>query len=346
LNDTVGDLINGLFNGTNVTGWINNLLNGTIGDLINDLLNGTNITDLINDVVDIIKNLIGLTSPSQFTNITVSGTGVVTVVLTDSTGKAIPNANVSYTIDGVQTNATTDAFGRLSVDAANKIVAINYAGDKSYLPTNIDLNLVNFAPKRKETTIVGKDFNQVAMDFYAGERGGYFVVQLKDVAGNILANKTVKIGFNGVVYTVTTNATGHAKLQINLAGAGLYTFAVAFLGDDEYDASFTVYKITITKKSTSITASAKTFKSSAKTKSYTVTLKASKNPINGKTYLKAGKKLTLKLNGKTYTAKVNSNGKATFKLKITKKGKFVSTIKFAGDSTYTASSKSVRISIK
>ena len=43
---------------------------------------------------------------------------------------------------------------------------------------------------------------------------------------------------------------------------------------------------------------------------------------------------------------VVSKGKAVFKLKITKKGKFKATIKFAGDKLYKASKKTVYIKIK
>ena len=68
--------------------------------------------------------------------------------------------------------------------------------------------------------------------------------------------------------------------------AGLYTFAIGFLGDDDYNASFVVQRITINKKTTSLSASAKTFKATAKTKKYTVTLKTIKGAsIDGKTYL-------------------------------------------------------------
>ncbi|WP_296790015.1 hypothetical protein [uncultured Methanobrevibacter sp.] len=108
-----------------------------------------------------------------------------------------------------------------------------------------------------------------------------------------------------------------------------------------------VHKVTINKKTTSISASAKTFKATAKTKKYTVTLKTIKgSSIDGKTYLAAGKKVTLKINGKTYTAKTNAKGQATFSLKITKKGKFTTKISFDGDKSYEASSKSVKITIK
>jgi hypothetical protein len=108
-----------------------------------------------------------------------------------------------------------------------------------------------------------------------------------------------------------------------------------------------VHKVTIEKKTTSISASAKTYKATAKAKKYTVTLKTIKgSSIDGKTYLKAGKKVTLKVNGKTYTAKTNAKGQATFSLKITKKGKFTAKVSFAGDVTYEATSKSVKLTIK
>ena len=127
----------------------------------------------------------------------------------------------------------------------------------------------------------------------------------------------------------------------------LKNFYVYSIGDESHNASMSVNKVIIKKKTTSISASAKTFKATAKTKKYTVTLKTIKGAsIDGKTYLKAGKKVTLKINGKTYTAKINSKGKATFNLKITKKGKFAAVIKFAGSNTYQASSKQVKITIK
>jgi len=119
------------------------------------------------------------------------------------------------------------------------------------------------------------------------------------------------------------------------------------LDDDNYNASLAVQKITINKKTTSITASAKTFKATAKTKKYTVTLKTIKGAsIDGKTYLKAGKKVTLVINGRIYTAKTNSKGKATFNIKLTKKGIFTAKISFAGDVTYKSTTKKVKITIK
>ncbi|MBQ7927391.1 MAG: Ig-like domain-containing protein [Methanobrevibacter sp.] len=208
--------------------------------------------------------------------------------------------------------------------------------------TNVTVNV-----KRANTTILAEDFTQYACDYYEGERGGNFTFRLVDENGNPVANKTIYIGYNGVTLKRTTDANGSAAVQINLKNAGLYTFVIVFLDDDGYHASMAVQKVTIKKKTTSIAASAKTFKATAKTKKYTVTLKTIKGAsVNGKTYLEAGKIVTLKINGKTYTGKTNAKGQVTFSLKITKKGKFAAVIKYAGDVTYKESSKKVKITIK
>lgn len=93
------------------------------------------------------------------------------------------------------------------------------------------------------------------------------------------------------------------------------------------------------KKSTYITAKAKTFKLKTKTKKYTVILKSGKNVLKNK-------KVILKIKGKRYSAKTNSKGKATFKIKLSKKGKYKTVITFGGDKLYKSSKKSVHIKIK
>ena len=108
-----------------------------------------------------------------------------------------------------------------------------------------------------------------------------------------------------------------------------------------------VYSIKINKKTVKIVASAKTYKASAKTKKYLVTLKTIKgSSADGKTYFGKGKTVTLNLNGKTYSGKTDDKGQVSFALKITKKGKFTASIKYAGDATYKSVSKSVIITIK
>ena len=57
-------------------------------------------------------------------------------------------------------------------------------------------------------------------------------------------------------------------------------------------------------------------------------------------------KVTLNVKGKTYSAKTNAKGQATFKItKLTKKGKFTATVKFAGSKYYNAKTVKAKITI-
>jgi hypothetical protein len=111
--------------------------------------------------------------------------------------------------------------------------------------------------------------------------------------------------------------------------------------DSNYNTASKTVKITINKEKTKIAAKNKKFKRSVKVKKYTIALKNSK----GKAIKKV--KVTLNVKGKKYTAKTNSKGKATFKIKkLTKKGKYLSTVRFAGNAYYKAVSKKVKITLK
>ena len=57
--------------------------------------------------------------------------------------------------------------------------------------------------------------------------------------------------------------------------------------------------------------------------------------------------MTLKINGKTFKATTNSQAKATFKItNLKKRGKYIATIKYAGNSDYKPSSAKVVIIVK
>jgi len=269
----------------------------------------------------------------------------VTLILSDENGNAISGANISYAVNGVSNATVSDDKGSFVIAAEpGASILVDYAGSAVYAPSNITIKM---NPLRQSTVIVGENYTQYAVDYDVGERGQNFTVQLKDNGGNVLANKTVLIGYNGKILERTTDENGYASVQINLRDKNRLTFAVVFLGDDDYNATMSVYLITIKQKPVTISAAAKTYKATAKTKKYTVTLKTIKGAsADGKIYFKSGKKVTMKINGKTYTAKTNSKGQATFSLKITKKGKFTAVIKYAGDNTYNSASKKVKITIK
>ncbi len=160
----------------------------------------------------------------------------------DLTGdvKVIIN-NTEYTVNVV------DGKGNITIEnlapGAYAIVAMVPKGDlyDDALASNF-LIINKPTPERTATKIIYKDMTTTAVAKEDGKIGEYFNIQLVDANGKPLANKKVQIGFNGNVYNRTTDSNGKAKLQINLKNAGTYTFAIAFLGDDEYNGSFEVSK--------------------------------------------------------------------------------------------------------
>ncbi len=95
----------------------------------------------------------------------------------------------------------------------------------------------------------------------------------------------------------------------------------------------------VTKKATKITAKSKIFKVKTKIKKYTITLKAGKNAVKKV-------KVYLKIKGKTYGATTKNTGKATFKIKLNKKGSYKATIMFKGNKNYKSATKKITIKIK
>ena len=228
------------------------------------------------------------------------------------------------------------------------MATINYIGDDKYWSGNVSCNITVNALDSKFNIKNGVQYSVYAVDYSAGERGKILKFKLLDSNGNPVSGESVKLTYGkNVVYKNTTDQ-GIVSFVINAQVAGTYKSSLYFSGNEKYNSASASFSIKVNKKPITITAKAKTFKAKVKTKKYVVTLKTKKcSSNNGKIYLKSGKKVTLKVNGKTYTAKINAKGKATFKItKLTKKGKFTAAIKFAGDKTYKAATKKVKITIK
>ncbi|ADC47576.1 adhesin-like protein [Methanobrevibacter ruminantium M1] len=268
--------------------------------------------------------------------------GYLIATLKDSQNNPISGAVLTVDLDGIK-NYTTDSNGQIKIATNNLIpdtytARISFAGNENYSSSNGNASVT---VKRIGTKLNFNDMNTTAFDSnIEGRIGEYFYFQLVDCDGNPLANKKVIIGFNGVKYNRQTNETGWAKIQINLKYANSYTFAIAFLGDDNYSGSFNFAVIRVSQQTPKLTASSKTYKSSAKTKTLTATLKSS----SGKAI--AGKKISFRLNGKVYTANTNSLGVATVKVSLNKKGTYSFTAQFSGDSTYKKVTKTAKLTIK
>ena len=349
--DAVGD-VTVRINGKDYTGVINDhhaILN--ISDIAPGVYNATSTYKIGNGTEYINNDTITVPEPTLLATVInvehISRDVLVTSVLKDVNGTVLPFQFITYKLNGVIGNTTTDKDGLFTVQCVqNSTLYIEYAGNKVYEGCNATIVLDKFLDIRNATQIISEVYTTYAVDFALGERGGYFKFQIKDENGKALANKPVQIGFCGVVYNRVTDDEGYAQLQINLNTPFIFTFAIAFLGDETHNASFVVQQINVNKKTTTLQANAKTYKASTKTKAYTVTLKSDVcSSIDGKSYMGAGKKITMKVNGKTYTANTKANGQATFKLDLTKKGIHTATISFDGDQRYDASKTTAKIKI-
>ena len=97
---------------------------------------------------------------------------------------------------------------------------------------------------------------------------------------------------------------------------------------------------TITPTIPSVKVKSKVFAKKSKSKVYSVVLKGKGNKALKKVWI------SLKINKKSYKAKTNKKGKATFRIKLNKKGTFRAKITFKGDKNYKKISKTVKIKIR
>ena len=266
-------------------------------------------------------------------NITEGKTAVINIKthanITGVVGVKIGNDN--YTVNVINGSGSLDVAG---LSPGNYTATATFKGNEFFLPSTKN---ATFTVKAKVATAICA---AAVTTTYATSKN--IVVTLKDANGNVLAEKEVRVVFNGATKNIKTNAQGQVSLAIGSKLAPkAYPVTFSFAGDDEYLASAGSAKVTVKKAKPKIVAKKKTFKAKKKVKKYTITLKTNK----GKAIKKA--KVTIKVKGKKYTARTNSKGKATFKLKkLTKKGKYKATVKFAGNKYYIKVTKKVRITVK
>ncbi|MDO5860544.1 hypothetical protein, partial [Methanobrevibacter sp.] len=173
----------------------------------------------------------------------------------------------------------------------------------------------------------------------AVKSGYYYKITLVDTINVGVAGKSVAITFDGKTKNYTTDENGVIKYKLVASKTGNKKITISFKDSNYVEASSST-TIKLTKQATKITAAKKTFKASVKTKKYTITLKDSKGKV-----IKSAK-VTITVKGKKYSATVK-NGKATFKItKLTKVGSWTAKVKFAGNTYYKASTKSVKIVVK
>ena len=295
-----------------------------------------------NNVIENNEFIVTLGTEFSFENIVITvqkvreGSIFYVVVLKDREGNILANKPISLTFNNTEINCTTNDEGMATLEIDVKEVGtynilMKFDGDEDYFAssatgkitvrkTNTSLSVSNVSYKTTDATKT-------------------ITATLKDENGVALSGKTIKFVVNGVTYNGTTNANGVATVKVNLNAGGTYTISASFAEDDGYASSSASGKLTLNKQSTSLTSSGKTYTVTNTAKKITVTLK------DGNKKTLANKKITATVNGKTYSAKTNAKGVATIKLTLNKVKTFSVALKFAGDSTYAASSKTIKVKV-
>ena len=251
-------------------------------------------------------------------------------------GTSLSDSYVIFSVNGKDYVVKTDSNGIaiLAIGLSNGVYNITSTNILTGESVNNVLTIVGQPAAITNTVISAYDITTV----YNG--GKYLIATLKDINGKSLVDVQLSINLNSVKY-LTTDNNGQVKLSTNGLAPKTYAATITFAGNTNYAKSTATVKVTVTKATPKLTAKAKTFKKSLKTKRYTITLKDNQNKAMKNT------KVTIKINKKVYTAKTNSKGVATFKIKkLTKKGTFKSTVSYKGDKYYNMVTKTVKIKIK
>ena len=122
----------------------------------------------------------------------------------DGEGNPIENVTVTYNINGVFYNRTTDENGIATLN-------INLNPGKYIITIN---NTLNGEETSNNVTVLPTIKVENLTKYYRNE--SQFLITVVDNQGNLLANQSVSININGVFYTRTTNEEGIATLNINL----------------------------------------------------------------------------------------------------------------------------------
>lgn len=266
----------------------------------------------------------------------VANANSLVITLTDESNNPLVDYEVEIVANGKVSYDYTDDNGKIVLNnlLGNYSFEITFPGDEyaGYSPSKVIRNFT--FEKAKQSTALAAP--KVSATYNVAKN---LVVTLKS-NGKALANKKVTVNVGSISKTLTTNKNGQVSVSVSALVPKIYTASIKFAGDSDYKASSATAKVIVAKASPKLSAAKKTFKVKAKTKKVTATLKNNKGKALKST------KLTLKIGKKTYTAKTNSKGIATFKVKLTKKGTYTGTVKFAGNKYFKALSKKVKIVVK
>ena len=232
-------------------------------------------------------------------------TGVLSVKILNTNGKALQRSQVNIRIDNVDYWLITDNDGLISQ-------SLNLKAGTHTITVN---NLETGETVSKSVTVVAPIMENKDVSMYYGANKYFQVRVYGSDAKPVGSGNIVKIQINGKAYNVKTDSKGYAKLKLSFK-ANKYTITATYNG-------FKVSNKVVIKP-------VLTAKNISKKKAKKIKFSSKLVNTNGKAL--KGKKITFKINKKTYKAKTNKKGIAKITIKNLKVGKYKITTKY-GKST-------------
>ena len=224
------------------------------------------------------------------------------VYVYDTDGRAMSGKRVIINIDGMDYARTTDDDGYASV-------AINLNSGKHHAIVKCDDSSINSSITIK-STVSGENITKIFRN------ATQYCAEFVDTGGNILKSTPVEFNINGVFYTRTTNASGVAKLNINL-NPGEYIVTAKNPNSGEFYSNIVVVLPNIVENS-DLT---KYYKNDSQ---YVIkVLDDGGNPVG------AGEKVTFNINGVLYERVTNATGHAKLNINLNP-GEYIITATYKG----------------
>ena len=212
-----------------------------------------------------------------------------TAIFLDADGNPIINQNITFVINGVSYNRTTDANGTATISI--NLAAGDYIIESKNPFTNESV--------KNNVTVISTINTADIIKFY--RNGTQYYATFVDGQGNVLVNQTVKFNINGVFYNRTTNASGVAKLNINLYPGNYVITAYNPINNEAIASNVTVLS----------TINGSDIKKYVKNATqYIVTL------VDGQGNALVNQTVKLNINGVFYNRTTNANGTVNFNINL------------------------------
>ncbi len=245
------------------------------------------------------------------------GNGTVKVVLPDdATGNVtVSDGNNTYIVEVINGTATIELN---DTTPGKHDIEVKYSGDSDYSSNKTTISVE--VPKH-ETPI-----SVEVHDINVGETETV-IVTLPDGATG-----TVTIEINGKEYTTSDIVNGKATFNVNGLAFGNKTVAVKYSGDDKYQDNYTTGQFTVSKVSSTVTATGKDI-NVGKDEVITATVPSD-----------ATGRVLVDINGVGYYGEI-INGKAKIIIPELPSGKYTAKVVYEGDDKYLPSNNQVKFTV-